>query len=179
MTEEIWRDIDGYEGRYQVSGQGRVKSLARKVHHWRGERTVGERILRPSWDKDGYLLVNLHVGGKQKSHKVHRLVCTAFVPNPEGKPQVNHISEVKTDNRACNLEWATTKENINFGTRNERMAKTQSKPVAQYTLDGKLVQIWQSTQEAKRQGGFGQSHICDVANRKRKTHKGFVWKYIS
>lgn len=165
---EIWKNIKGYEGLYQVSSDGRVKSLK-----WNKER-----ILKPGIRKGGYLQVALCAGGKQKSLMVHRLVCEAFHDNPENKPEVNHINEIKTDNRACNLEWCTRIENMNHGTRNERSGKAQSKSVGQYTRDGELIKIWPSTIEAKRQAGFDCGHISRVANGERKTHKGFVWKYI-
>ena len=172
MTKEIWRDIEGYEGLYQVSDQGRVKSLERK-----GRRK--ERVLKPGLDKDGYLFVNLWAGGKQKNHKVHRLVCQAFHENPGNKPQVNHINEIKTDNRASNLEWCTYAENNNHGTRNERVAKAQSRPVAQYAQDGELIKIWPSTREAERQTGFRHGYIGQSANGKRKQAYGFIWRYVS
>ena len=179
MKNEEWRDVVGYEGRYQVSSMGRVKSLERKVRHWRGgERIQKERILKPSNDRRGYLLVSLCDGEKRKTFSVHRLVCQAFHENPDNKPQVNHINEIKTDNRASNLEWATARENSNFGTRNERLGKAQSKSVGQYTLDGELVKIWPSTIEVQRQTGFIQGNICKVANGNRKTAYGFIWKYV-
>ena len=163
MSEE-WRDVIGYEGLYQVSDQGRVKSFK-----WNKER-----FLKPSMDKDGYLLVNLCAGGKPKTLKVHRLVCEAFHENPDNKPQVNHINEDKTDNRACNLEWCTCKQNVNHGSRNERV----SKPVGQYSLDGKLIKLWPSTMEAERQAGFNHGNISQVANGKYKQAYGCIWKYV-
>ena len=172
---EIWKNIEGFEGLYQVSSEGRVKSLERKVHHG---RTVKERILKPNMDRGGYLLVYLYAGGKRKTLKVHRLVCQAFHDNPDNKQEVNHINEDKTDNRACNLEWCTRIENVNHGSRNERSAKALSKPICQYTLDEKIVKTWASLTEVKRQTGFGQSHISEVANGNRKTAYGFIWKYI-
>lgn len=175
MNKEIWKDITGYEGLYQVSDQGRVKSLKRKDCLG---RTIQERILKTKIDRYGYLQLNLHAYGKQKTLTVHRLICEAFNENPEGKPEVNHINENKTDNRACNLEWCTRKENVNHGTRNERVAKANSKQVWQYTLDGELVKVWKSPREAGKQGGFDHGAISNVANGKRKTHKGFVWKYV-
>ena len=179
MKNEEWRDVVGYEGRYQVSSMGRVKSLERKVKHWcGGERIQKERILKPCADRGGYLRIGLCDGEKQKTFKVHRLVCEAFHENPDNKPQVNHINEIKTDNRASNLEWATARENSNFGTRNERLGKAQSKPVAQYTLDGELVKIWPSTIEVQRKTGFGCGNICQAANGKFKQVYGFIWKYI-
>ena len=178
MKNEEWRDVVGYEGLYQVSDQGRVKSLERKVKHWCGERTVKERILKPSDNCMGYLIVNLSAGGKRKHFKVHRLVCQAFHDNPENKLDVNHINENKTDNRACNLEWCTRRENINHGSRNTRTAEALSKPVGQYTLDGELVKIWPSATEARRQTGFSQGNICLAANGKHKQAYGFIWKYV-
>ena len=182
MKNEEWRDVAGYEGLYQVSSEGHVKSLERKVPKWDGERTVKERILKPRTDHYGYLLVSLCAGGKSKTLKVHRLVCEAFHDNPENKLDVNHINENKTDNRACNLEWCTRRENVNHGTRNVRagkaIAKALSKPVGQYTLDGDLVKAWQSANEVQRQTGFSQGNISEVANGNRKTAHGFIWKYV-
>ena len=183
MKNEEWRDVAGYEGLYQVSDQGRVKSLERTFIDKSGrERYVKECILKPGMDKGGYLRVGLCDGEKRKTFKVHRLVCEAFHENPDNKPQVNHINEDKADNRASNLEWATARENSNFGTRNERIGKksaiTKSKPICQYTLDEKIVKIWASLTEVQRQTGFSQGNISEVANGNRKTAYGFRWKYV-
>ena len=179
MTKEVWRDVKGYEGLYQVSDQGRVKSLKRKFIDKIGrERYVKECILKSVIDRYGYLLVSLYAGGKQKRHTVHRLVCEAFHENLDNKPQVNHINEIKTDNRASNLEWATARENSNFGTRNARLGKAQSKPVAQYAQDGELIKVWPSTMEVERQAGFSNGNISQAANGKYKHAYGFIWKYI-
>ena len=175
MKNEEWRDVVGYEGRYQVSSMGRVKSLER-ADSW--GRTVKERILKPSTDHYGYLMVNLCAGGKRKMFFVHRLVCQVFHDNPDNKSDVNHINENKTDNRACNLEWSTRKENCNHGTRNVRMAIAKSRPIAQYTLNGKLLKVWPSATEAQRQAGFGQGNVSEVANGNRKTAYGFTWEYV-
>ena len=180
---EVWKDIEGYEGRYQVSNIGRVKSLERTASIKNGKRTVPERILRPKAERTGYLRINLYdSSGKMKSFFIHRLVCEAFHENPKNKPEVNHINENKLDNRACNLEWVTAKENSNHGTRNARIGKAniknKSKPVGQYTTAGKLIKVWQSTNEVERQLGFSHGHVSDVARGKLKTAYGYVWKYV-
>ena len=175
MTEEVWRDVKGYEGLYQVSNMGRVKSLGRKD---RFGRVIKERILEPAVTHNGYLRVGLHVDGKRKMLRVHRLVCEAFHENPDNKSEVNHVNENKTDNRACNLEWSTRTENCNHGSRNERVAKALSKPIGQFSLDGKLIKVWQSACEARRQTGFDQGYVGAVARGKFKQAYGYIWKYI-
>ena len=183
MIEEVWRDVKGYEGYYQVSDQGRVKSLERTFINKSGrKRTVKERILKPAFDGWGYLIVTLCAGGKRKNLMVHRLVCEAFNDNRDEKPEVNHINEIKTDNRACNLEWCTRRENLNHGTRNTRagkaIAKANSKPLGQWTNEGELVKTWSSLTEIGKQTGFSRGNISQVANGNRKTAYGFIWKYI-
>ena len=175
MTEEVWRDVKGYEGLYQVSNMGRVKSLGRKD---RFGRVIKERILEPAVTHNGYLRVGLHVDGKRKMLRVHRLVCEAFHENPDNKSEVNHVNEDKTDNRACNLEWSTRTENCNHGSRNERVAKALSKPSGQFSLDGKLIKVWQSACEVRGQTGFDQGYVGAVARGKFKQAYGFIWKYI-
>ena len=175
MKNEEWRDVVGYEGRYQVSSMGRVKSLERKD---RFGRTVKERILKSYINRYGYLLVALCAGGKQKTLNVHRLVCEAFLPRAEGKDAINHKDEDKTNNNVWNLEWVSHKENCNFGTRNERIAKALSKPVAQYTKDVAFIKAWASAAEVKRQLGFNHSNIIQVAKGNRKTACGYIWKYV-
>jgi hypothetical protein len=177
---EIWKDIKGYEGLYQVSNLGRVKSLKRTVNKKNGRKqTIQERFLKPRGNSNGYLRVYLREGGYTgKNFSVHRLVCEAFHENPENKPCVNHIDENKANNTASNLEWCTVKENNNHGTHNTRSAKARSKPVGQYTRDGKLIKVWQSTNEVERQLGFNPGNISKAARGKRKTAYGYVWKYI-
>lgn len=184
FQEEEWRDIKGYEGLYQVSNLGRVKSLERTSIDKIGRKQhTKERILKQLIRANGYLQVNLcNSSCKRKNFLVHRLVCEVFHENPENKPCVNHIDENKTNNVASNLEWCTHTENINYGTRNKRagkaIAKALSIPVGQYTREGKLIKVWQSAREVERQLGFDPSPISKVALGKQKTAYGYVWKYI-
>ena len=111
--KEIWKDIKGYEGLYQVSNLGRVKSLERKVLRSDGTSlAISERILKLGKNARGYLSVQLCANGIVKCFRVYRLVAQAFIPNPDNKPQVNHIDGNKQNNRADNLEWATRSENM-------------------------------------------------------------------
>ena len=167
MNNEIWKDIEGYEGLYQVSDKGRVKSLKRG----------NDKIMSLRRDKDGYLLVNLWNNHERKTFKVHRLVCQAYITNSHNLPQVNHKDENKDNNCVENLEWCDSKYNNNYGTHNQRSADKQSKPVLQYTLDGKLVDKWKSGHDVERNLGYNQCNISSCCNEKRKSAYGFVWRY--
>lgn len=113
IKEVIWKDIKDFEGLYQVSNTGKVWSISRG------------QIRKTRLDKDGYERLDLWDGNKTHTRFVHRLVAEAFLENAENKPEVNHIDECKTNNNLENLEWATRKENINHGTRNQRMVETK------------------------------------------------------
>ena len=182
--EEIWKDIKGYEGLYQVSNIGRIKSLERTLTRKNGiKMPIKERVLKPKTERNGYLRVNLCNGsGEGKLFLVHRLVCEAFHGNPKNKPCVNHIDENRANNAASNLEWCTYEENNKYGTRPAKVAKAnvknKSKPIGQYTTNGKLIKVWQSAREVERQLGFDPSPISKVALGKQKTAYGYVWKYI-
>ena len=168
---ENWKAIAGYDGRYEVSDLGRVKSL--NYNH-----TGTEKILKPQKNKYGYLLVGLCKDGKKKTLTVHRLVADAFVPNPNTLDTVNHKDEVKTNNVASNLEWMSIKDNINYGTRNKRVAESLSKQVQMFDkFTGELLATFPSTHEAKRVTGIAQQSISRCCNGKRKSSGGYIWRY--
>ena len=118
--KEIWKDIEGYKGIYQISNQGNVKSLNRIA---RSGKKVKEKILKKAQDKDGYILFTLCKNGTQKTVKAHRLVATAFIPNINNKPCVNHLNGIKNDNTVTNLEWVTVSENTQHSYNNKLQGK--------------------------------------------------------
>lgn len=169
MKEE-WKTIRGYSN-YQVSNFGRVKSLSYR-------RTGKEKILSQKQTKCGYMAFWLYDSGVRKMPLVHRLVAESFLPNPEDKPQVNHIDGDKTNNQANNLEWVTQSENEKHAFRTGLKRKPINKyKVAQYNTDGKLIKLWKSAKEVKEALGISKAQIGFCANGKQKTSHGFIWKY--
>lgn len=171
MEQEIWKDIAGYEGKYQVSSFGRVKSLNYR-------RTGREQILETHKNTYGYLMVSLWKNGKCKQSLVHRLVASAFIPNPDNLPEINHKDENKENNRVDNLEWVLHKDNTRYGTRNERITKNmtgpkKSKPV----LCVETGKNYSSSMEAERKTGVNYRRIIDCCHGKQKTTKGYHWRY--
>ena len=167
MAEEIWCPIKGYESIYEVSDQGRVKSIGYGK----------ERVLKPGRNGGGYLQVYLCKNGEQKKCLVHRLVAQTFITNPQNLPEVNHKDENKTNNSVQNLEWCSSKYNANFGTRTQRQAEKLSKPILQYTKSGVFVGEWKSTRDVERNLGFNHVNISSCCTGKLKSAYNFIWKY--
>lgn len=190
MENEIWKDIEGYEGLYQVSNLGRVK------------RVRSGRIRTQKIAKNGYCQVNLSKNNQVNFYLVHRLVANAFIPNPNNLPQVNHKDENKTNNHIENLEWCTQSYNNLWGTGTERQnysrhkndpqglswkkaLKTRdknnnvnsSKRVCQYSLVGNLITVFNSISETSRKLGINVADISNCCNGKRKTAKGYKFVY--
>lgn len=181
VVAEHWKPIDGYDGLYEVSNLGRVRST-----YGRG------KMLKPMLSNTGYERVDLFKDKKRKQFSVHRLVAKAFIENPEGKPFVNHKDESRTNNRADNLEWVTHKENCNYGTAIMRRVlhtdysaikrntanqiKACSKPIAQFLKDGTFIRNWNSASECSRETGISISGIRMVVNGERNSIYGFVFR---
>jgi hypothetical protein len=195
MTE-LWKDVDGYEGLYQVSNLGNVRSVDREYEVTRNgvtfmSRKEGKR-LTPVRRRHGYLGVMLYgKGGHAKrgfrTFSVHRLVAKAFIENPNGYTEVNHLDECKTNNRADNLEWCDRKYNTNYGTTQKRRSEIMkndsrsSKKVMQMDIHGNEIKIWPSLHEIQRQLGYWPSTISNCCNHRKQTTTayGYRWEYIT
>lgn len=189
---EIWKDIDNFIGKYQISNYGRVKSL----NYWGGKK---EGIMKPQTDKNGYLCVGLKNsddGRKEINVKVHRLVAQAFIQNPQNLPQVNHKDEDKTNNCVENLEWCDAKYNLSYGSHNEKVKKsltgrklteehkqkvrdgsTTCKRVAMFTKDGEKLREFRSATDAARFVNGNCTNIIANCKGKIKTYKGYIFRY--
>ena len=185
---EIWKPVVGYEGLYEVSNLGRVKSLNYR-------RTGKEGILSLKPNERGYVCVKLSKNGKKKDYKVHRLVAEAFIPNPNNLPQVNHKIddfEHRSDNRVENLEWCTAEYNANYGTRNKKLSKKVSKSMKGNTNATRRKvkcittgEIFNCIREAEEKYGVANQNISACCKGKQKsagkhpvTKEKLVWEYI-
>lgn len=194
--QEEWRDVVGYEGLYQVSNIGRVRSLGHDTWH-------PGRVLKPSLDgKGNYYQVGLHKDKKIKHFQIHRLVAIAFLPNPNNLPQVNHKDECKTNNIVSNLEWCTISYNSRYGEGREKMIQSRrannniddivrkvkdtkkknnsysaEKTICQYSLNGDFIRIWASATDAERVMGICRSGIVRCCNGVYRQARGYIWRW--
>lgn len=182
---EIWKDIEGYEGQYQISSLGRVKSLERITRFKNRDsiRKEPEKILAYKKHHKGYVKAQLRKRDILKSYFVHRLVAQAFLPNTENKETVNHKDGDKLNNTIENLEWMSNTENMQHAYRtgirdNKKLHEKQKKPVAQYTKDGQLVAKYPSIDDAVKATGFRQSGISSCCLGRYKSTFGYVFKFI-
>lgn len=190
---EKWKPVKGYEELYEVSNMGRVKSL--NYNH-----TGKERILKSCKNSAGYLIIELYKNGIGKCYTIHRLVAEAFIPNIDNLPDINHKDENKANNYVNNLEWCTTKYNINYGTAKTRIAEKMtgrkltnehikkiaekntnnpkiSKPVIGINKVSGLIVEFPSAREAERQTGINHGNIAQCCKGKYKSAGGFLWFY--
>ena len=169
---EVWKDVIGYEGIYEVSNLGIIRSVERYDYsgHKRKAKTIAFVI-----DRDGYAKVHLCLCGKSKYHFVHRIVATAFIDNPENLPQINHKDENKKNNKAENLEWCTSKYNKNYGRRAERFGRRRGRPVVCLETG----QVFYSSGDAGRNMGIRREDIHACCTGYRNTHSagGYHWAF--
>lgn len=167
--KEIWKDIPNYEGLYQVSDLGRVKSVKRQL------------ILKPMLTKKGYLSVALYKNHSRKIKPIHRLVAQTFLSNPNNLPQVNHKDENKENNCVDNLEFCTNRYNELYGTRMERVSKNlehrRITPVNQYDLDGNFIKSWKTAKDAAQSMKIPASSICECCKGTRNQTHNYIWRY--
>lgn len=194
VKKEIWKNIIGYEGHYQVSNLSRIKILARSIVKYRTDikksaiHNMPEKILKTCIAKqDGYVVCNLKREGKSKSFLVHRVIALAFIPNPNNYPQINHKNGIRHDNRLDNLEWCTGKQNsIHAYKVNKRTPPWLGKfgknhhssvKVIQKTVGGVFVKEWDSMSSVKRELGIGNLYLCLKKIIGHKTAGGYIWEY--
>ena len=197
---EIWKPVVGYKELYEVSNFGRVRSLDRIDSNNHPLKGV---ILKPYISNSGYLLVGLYKQQKRDRKLLHRLVAEAFIPNPDNKPEIDHINTDKTDNTVflnedgsinyekTNLRWTTRKENINNPLTKTKMQINarkpskgkygkkhhRSKPIIQYDKEGNFIKEWDCANDVERVLGISNKHIGSVCLGKRKSCGGYIWKY--
>ncbi len=178
MNNETWRDIQGYEGLYQVSDTGRVRSVDRSEQFKRNgkisHRIRHGRFLGQTADKHGYLRVHLAKDGKCKRFFVHRLVATAYISKPDDKPQVNHMNGNRTDNRVCNLEWVSAQENVCHAFRVIGRKPSRHRPVICLETGG----VYGSVTEAAKTFGIDKSHLVACCRGRRNQAGNYHFKYF-
>ena len=160
--KEIWKPVRNYEGLYEVSNLGRVKSL-------NYNRTGKERIMKGLDNGHGYLFVQLCKDGKVENCRINRLVAMAFLPNPDNLPEVNHKDKIRTNNKVENLEWCTTKYNVEY---------SLAKAVIGINKVSGLILVFPSTREASRQTDINHSSISACLKGRQKSAGGFYWQYV-
>lgn len=188
LPNEEWRDVVGYEGLYQVSNLGRVKSLPRRIVYKDGrEYFYPSKVLKNHKISTGYRFVMLYGANGKKQHYVHRLVAETFIPNPNNLCDVNHKDGCKTNNILFNLEWCSRSDNQKHAYKNglhwvhmDEAIKACSRPVIQCTSSGEVIAEYASASKAAKATSYNQGQIskyCRGENKKHSTYKGYIWRY--
>ena len=185
--QEFWRDIKGYEGKYQISNLGRIKSLYFKNKQVKVQR---EKILKPQFDGNYYFIM-LSINNKRKIHFIHRLIAMTFIPNKNNYACVNHINGIKTDNRIENLEWCSHSQNtkhaykiglINVGkgkdNYNYNKPGNRRKKVIQYDENGNVIKVWEHAKDIEEELKINANKIRKCCRENKKMVGGFKWEYM-
>lgn len=185
---EIWKPIMGYEGLYEVSNLGRVKSLERVVKCGKATRIDSEVIKTLTPNKNGYIKVNLFKEGKYKTCLVHRLVADTFLDNTHNLPQVDHINGDRTDNRVINLRYTDKQSNQLNNITRKRMSLShigkpsnwhkKEKTKVQFNHNGEIIKIWNSTKDCKSIIGISRQTINDCCKGRCNSAGGYQWQYL-
>ena len=167
---EIWKAVKGYEGLYEVSNIGTVRSVDRMVKHSKGGfRLYKGSILTPTLNADGYETVHLSKFNVSGTKRVNRLVAEAFIPNPNNLPTVNHKDENKLNNSVENLEWMSVSDNVKYSV---------CKPINQMNINGEFIRTWKSASEVNKELNFNTSNILRCCKGLRKSAHGYKWCYV-
>lgn len=170
--QEIWKDIKEYEGLYQISNLGRLRSFPRA-----GTKTKQIRIIKINIGNNGYYYATLYKNGISKTVHIHRLVAENFINNINNYNCVNHKDENRLNNNVNNLEWCTQSYNINYGTGNKRRSDTEKIKVHQYDLNGNFIKEWEGITDASQKLKISTGNIVCCCKGRRKTAGGYKWKY--
>lgn len=179
---ETWKDIEGYEGIYQVSSFGRVISMPRKVNNRWGYFISKQKNIKPRISKCGYGFVALYKNNKRKDVRIHRLVANAFLNNLNCYPIINHKDGNKMNNNVENLEWCSYSQNTNHAIENNLIRfykgsqNKKARKIAQCDLNGNVVKVWFGVRDVARQTGYSYGNIDQCIRNKRKTAYGYVWR---
>lgn len=196
---ELWKPLVGFEGYYEISTLGRVKSIKRIVYNSKGkQRTVHEKIIKPLINRHGYSSVSLYKNGVKTNVKIHRMVALTFIPNIENKPFIDHINTIRHDNRLENLKWATRIENAHnpitqskmigrnhasgetiILARNNKKSYGAERAVLQISINGDIINEFKSIREAGREFNNSSGAISSCCRKKKnyKTVHGYIWRY--
>lgn len=175
---EIWKDVKGYEGLYECSNLGKVRSFDREIIYNNGIKHIHKgKELKGIVNKNGYVHITLVKDGIKKQFLLHRIIAITFLPNPNNLPCVNHKSEDKQDNKVSNLEWCTHKYNLEYSNCMD-LFLSKKKRVGQYNTSGELLNVFDGVREAFRQTGIDYRNISKSCICGSYITGGYIWKLI-